>query len=135
MKRILNIAAITTMFVLVASLQNSASAQEDYYEDDGYYENNQGGGEVSYQTFYDELSPHGRWIDYPQYGYVWVPNAGPSFRPYSTNGHWVWTDGYQWMWVSNYSWGWAPFHLTLLDLGCLPALHLLRAFKVPVPLL
>ena len=110
MKRILNIAAITTMFVLVASLQNSASAQEDYYEDDGYYENNQGGGEVSYQTFYDELSPHGRWIDYPQYGYVWVPNAGPSFRPYSTNGHWVWTDGYQWMWVSNYSWGWAPFH-------------------------
>ncbi len=61
------------------------------------------------QVFYDELSPYGTWIDYPDYGYVWVPDAGPDFRPYATNGYWVYSD-YGWTWVSNYSWGWAPFH-------------------------
>ena len=110
MKRILNIAAFTVILVLAASLRNAATAQDDdYYGDDNYYENDNR-GEVSYQTFYDELSPHGRWIDNPEYGYVWVPNAGRDFRPYSTNGHWVWTNNYEWMWVSDYSWGWAPFH-------------------------
>jgi len=65
--------------------------------------------EISYQSFYDELSPYGRWIDYPGYGYVWMPNAGPGFKPYATNGNWVYTD-MGWTWASNYSWGWAPFH-------------------------
>src|SRR5580693_6871383 len=65
---------------------------------------------VSFQVFYDQLSPYGSWISYPEYGYVWVPTGVPSgFRPYSTGGHWVYTpDG--WTWVSDYSWGWAPFH-------------------------
>ncbi|MEO6611366.1 MAG: DUF6600 domain-containing protein [Chitinophagaceae bacterium] len=64
---------------------------------------------VSFQLFYDDLSPYGNWVDYPQYGYVWMPNVSHGFRPYGTNGHWVFTeDG--WTWVSNYSWGWAPFH-------------------------
>lgn len=65
--------------------------------------------EVSYQNFYDELSPYGRWIDYPGYGYVWMPAAGPDFRPYATNGYWLYTD-MGWTWTSNYTWGWAPFH-------------------------
>ena len=65
--------------------------------------------EVSFQVFYDDLSPYGQWVDYPSYGYVWVPAAGPDFVPYSSGGHWVWTD-YGWTWVSDYSWGWAPFH-------------------------
>ncbi len=65
--------------------------------------------EVSYQSFYDQLSPYGNWINYPGYGYVWMPNAGPDFRPYSTNGNWIYTDA-GWTWASNYSWGWAPFH-------------------------
>jgi hypothetical protein len=65
--------------------------------------------ELTYQTFYDALSPYGTWIDYPQYGYVWMPNVGPDFRPYGTNGHWVYTDQ-GWMWASDYSWGWAVFH-------------------------
>jgi hypothetical protein len=34
---------------------------------------------VSYQTFYDELSPYGKWVDYPGYGYVWSP-ADPNHR-------------------------------------------------------
>ena len=63
---------------------------------------------VSYQAFYDELSPYGKWVDYPGYGYVWSP-ADPDFRPYYTNGYWNYTNmGFTW--VSNYPWGWAPFH-------------------------
>ena len=64
---------------------------------------------VNFQVFYDDLSPYGYWVDNPSYGYVWVPNVSPGFSPYSTNGHWVWTD-FGWTWVSDYPWGWAPFH-------------------------
>jgi hypothetical protein len=101
MKRNLKMAVIACILVLGSSLRNTASAQYDQYDSDR---------EVSYQTFYDELSPYGRWVDNPDYGYVWVPDAGDDFRPYSSKGHWVWTENYEWMWVSDYDWGWAPFH-------------------------
>jgi hypothetical protein len=65
--------------------------------------------EVSYQSFYDQLSPYGNWINYPGYGYVWSPNVGPDFQPYATNGNWIYTDA-GWTWASDYNWGWAPFH-------------------------
>jgi hypothetical protein len=65
--------------------------------------------QVGLQVFYDELSPYGTWVEYSDYGYVWIPDAGPGFTPYATNGYWVFTDE-GWTWVSNYSWGWAPFH-------------------------
>ncbi len=65
--------------------------------------------EVSYQSFYDQLSPYGQWVDDPNYGFVWMPDVGPDFKPYATNGHWVYTDE-GWTWASNYSWGWAAFH-------------------------
>lgn len=71
--------------------------------------NAQPGITVSFQQFYDELSPYGEWIDDPDYGYIWVPNVDPDFQPYATNGRWVMTD-YGNTWVSNYDWGWAPFH-------------------------
>ena len=64
---------------------------------------------VSFQVFYDYLSPYGNWVDYPDYGFVWIPAAETDFYPYASNGHWVYTI-YGWTWVSNYSWGWAPFH-------------------------
>lgn len=64
---------------------------------------------ASYQIFYDALAPYGQWIMDPQYGYVWIPDAGPDFRPYYTNGRWVMTE-YGNTWVSGYEWGWAPFH-------------------------
>jgi len=68
------------------------------------------GVSVSFQTFYDDLSPYGEWVDAPEYGYVWVPsNVGSDFRPYYSRGHWVMT-GYGNTWVSDYDWGWAPFH-------------------------
>src|SRR5690242_258030 len=59
--------------------------------------------DVSYQTFYDQLSPYGQWIEDPEYGYVWMPNAGADFKPYATSGHWVYTDE-GWAWDSDYPW-------------------------------
>ncbi|MES1214224.1 MAG: DUF6600 domain-containing protein [Bacteroidota bacterium] len=96
MKRILQITALGLLMVLGSSVQQKASAQFQ--------------GDITYQTFYDELSPYGDWIYYPEYGYVWQPDMGPDFRPYSSGGHWVWSDEYEWVWVSDYDWGWAPFH-------------------------
>jgi len=64
---------------------------------------------VSFQVFYDQLNPYGQWVDYSNYGYVWMPDAGPGFFPYSSQGHWIMTE-YGWTWLSDYDWGWAPFH-------------------------
>ena len=64
---------------------------------------------ISYQTFYDDLSPYGTWINYPSYGNVWRPSISGDFRPYLTNGYWNYSDE-GWLWTSNYNWGWAPFH-------------------------
>jgi hypothetical protein len=82
------------MFVITAIFPKQSSAQQD---------------NVSFQVFYDELSPFGSWVNYSDYGYVWIPDAGPDFEPYLTEGHWIFTD-YGWTWMSDYSWGWAPFH-------------------------
>src|SRR4051812_47813668 len=41
------------------------------------------------QTFEQQLSPYGRWVDTPEYGRVWVPgNVPPDWQPYS-DGRWV----------------------------------------------
>ncbi len=93
--------ALPVLLLLIAGISSRASAQG--YGDDVY------SGSASYQQFYDELSPYGQWINDPQYGYVWVPEAGDDFRPYYSNGYWTNTD-YGNTWVSNYNWGWAPFH-------------------------
>ena len=65
--------------------------------------------EITYQSFYDNLSPYGTWINYPGYGNVWNPRMQAGFRPYATNGRWAYSHQ-GWAWQSNYSWGWAPFH-------------------------
>ncbi len=88
---------LTLLLVIVLSsilMSNKASAQQ--YD-------------ISYQVFYDQLSPYGQWMENPAYGYVWIPDAGSNFVPYSTAGHWIMTE-YGWTWVSDYDWGWAPFH-------------------------
>jgi hypothetical protein len=66
---------------------------------------------VSYQAFYDELSPYGQWVDFSGYGYIWIPdtNSDANFAPYADNGYWVFTE-YGWTWASDYSWGWIVFH-------------------------
>jgi len=63
---------------------------------------------VSFTVFHDNLQPYGRWVNHSRYGQVWIPHVS-GFRPYSTGGHWAYTD-YGWTWVSDYDWGWAPFH-------------------------
>ena len=92
-----NIRTLGFLLVLVTATviyPKQAAAQQDY---------------VSLQVFYDELSPYGEWVESAQYGYVWIPDAGADFMPYSTAGQWVNTN-YGWTWVSDYPWGWAPFH-------------------------
>ena len=64
---------------------------------------------VSYNDFYQNLAPYGQWIEDRQYGYVFIPDVDPNFRPYYTNGHWAMTD-YGNTWISEYNWGWACFH-------------------------
>ncbi len=96
MKRIITILAMVLSFSLAGSFMNKSSAQVSVG--------------ITYQDFYDGLSPYGRWIYYPRYGYVWNPSGISGFRPYSTGGHWVWTKDFGWMWMSDYDWGWATFH-------------------------
>ncbi|MFC4212213.1 DUF6600 domain-containing protein [Pedobacter lithocola] len=107
MKTLKTTALVLGLFALLAGTTTLARAQgyEENYQDDGYNT-----GTVSLQTFYDELSPYGTWIQDPQYGYVWRPDVDQNeFRPYYTNGRWAMTE-YGNTWVSNYDWGWAPFH-------------------------
>jgi hypothetical protein len=103
MKRIYILPAflIVIFFASCSSTQNSSRGNynQDYSSQPPV---------ITYQQFYDDLSPYGYWINYPGYGYCWIPNE-QGFRPYYTNGHWVYTN-YGWTWVSNYNWGWAPFH-------------------------
>jgi len=87
---------------------NPPAPDQNYNNSD--YDNNDNSGGPTYQTFYDQLGPYGSWVNYPGYGYCWVPNqVGPDFSPYMTNGHWVYTD-MGWTWVSDFAWGWGPFH-------------------------
>lgn len=65
--------------------------------------------DVSFQTFYDQLSGQGNWIQTNDYGYVFQPNVNDAnWRPY-TYGHWVDTDDGM-MWVSDEPFGWATYH-------------------------
>jgi len=86
---------IVVLFIMTSGIfVTKVSAQQPY---------------VSFQVFYDQLSPYGQWVDYPNYGYAWIPDAGSDFFPYSTSGYWLFTE-YGWTWVSDFNWGWAPFH-------------------------
>ena len=96
-------------FILAVSLFLASCGPTTVIESDSYRPAPAPVESVSYQSFYDQLSPYGSWISYPGYGYVWMPNAGPDFKPYATNGNWIYTDA-GWTWSSNYNWGWAPFH-------------------------
>ncbi|WP_400262511.1 DUF6600 domain-containing protein [Sphingobacterium sp. SG20118] len=102
MKRIkhIKLIALTILSVLFFTNPNATFAQRGYndYQSD-----------VSFQMFYDELAPYGDWVNDREHGYMWIPDVGPNFQPYSTNGYWTMTE-YGNTWVSNYSWGWAPFH-------------------------
>ena len=84
--------------------QQEYNNQPDYNNQQRYGQN---GGQPP--NFYNELRPHGQWVQTPQYGTVWIPNVAQGFQPYATNGHWVVTEWGN-TWVSDYAWGWGPFH-------------------------
>lgn len=102
MKYIYNILIVFLLigFASCSSSRYYQSNPDEYSQDDET--------SITYNQFYNDLSPYGNWVNYPNYGYVWIPYLS-NFRPYYTNGHWVYTN-YGWTWASNYSWGWAPFH-------------------------
>lgn len=106
MKHLYNI----SLFLILIGISSCTSSR--YYQgnpddyDQTYSQQQQ--QQITYQQFYNDLSPYGNWINYGGYGDVWIPSQ-PGFRPYYTNGHWVYTD-YGWTWASDYNWGWAPFH-------------------------
>jgi hypothetical protein len=67
--------------------------------------------QVDFDTFHNQLAPYGDWVYSGRWGEVWIPTDVPDdFRPYDTNGHWVYTDEYGWTWDSDYEWGDIPFH-------------------------
>ena len=109
-----NAKTLFTVFILVSILNSSCKTTEPVAHQQPAPKAPSPHPSVSYQTFYEELSPYGQWINNPIHGYVWIPAAGPDFVPYSTAGYWVCSD-YGWTWVSDYSWGWAPFHYGLWD--------------------
>lgn len=86
---------------------------------------------VSFQSFYDLLSPLGEWIQVPKdeikadlndgtgEGYssyysdedvlfIWKPKIDAGWKPY-TNGRWEYTN-HGWLWVSHDAWGPATSH-------------------------
>jgi hypothetical protein len=66
---------------------------------------------VSFDAFRDRLAPYGAWFYSDRWGVVWQPgNVPDDFRPYDTDGRWVYTDAYGWFWSSDYEWGDIPFH-------------------------
>ncbi|HEY0791217.1 MAG TPA: DUF6600 domain-containing protein [Chthoniobacterales bacterium] len=82
-----------------------------YQEPEPAGDDGDGGGDGTYDVFYDRLADDGHWYYDDDYGYVFQPAlaAGASdWRPYA-DGHWVWTDR-GWCWVSNERFGWACYH-------------------------
>ena len=63
----------------------------------------------SESDFHEPLTPYGRWVVVPGYGYSWVPaRVDADWRPYS-DGYWQRTDA-GWYWMSDEPWGWATYH-------------------------
>jgi len=57
----------------------------------------------------EDLDAYGRWVDVPDYGYVWQPTVAVGWAPYRA-GRWAWEPYWGWTWVSYDPWGWAPYH-------------------------
>lgn len=57
-----------------------------------------------------DLESNGRWVQIPEYGYVWTPTvvASIGWTPYRS-GRWVWRGG-EYIWMASEPWGWAPYH-------------------------
>ena len=65
--------------------------------------------EISFDFFYDNLSPYGEWSEVGGYGTVWHPSGvDEDWAPY-TDGYWSYTDA-GWTWVSYEDGGGICYH-------------------------
>lgn len=65
--------------------------------------------DVSFEFFFDSLSPYGDWIQVDDYGYCWRPSGvDEDWSPYS-DGYWTYTDA-GWTWVSYEDFGGIVYH-------------------------
>ncbi len=65
--------------------------------------------DVSFDFFYDSLSPYGNWVEIGDYGYCWHPDGvDDDWAPYS-DGYWAYTDA-GWTWVSYEDFGAITYH-------------------------
>ena len=64
---------------------------------------------LSFDFFYDSLSPYGEWIEVGDEGLCWTPSdVDPDWAPYS-DGYFAFTDG-GWTWVSYEEFGGIVYH-------------------------
>jgi hypothetical protein len=61
------------------------------------------------QTFGSTFDQYGSWQYDQPYGYVWYPQVGPDWRPYSY-GSWSPLRSYGWTWVGAEAWAWPTHH-------------------------
>jgi len=79
-------------------------------ERDGVIRNAQSWGRTNrYYVGAEDLDAYGRWVNVPDYGYVWSPVVAVGWAPYRA-GRWIWEPYWGWTWVSYEPWGWAPYH-------------------------
>ncbi|MEQ1860288.1 MAG: DUF6600 domain-containing protein [Chthoniobacteraceae bacterium] len=65
--------------------------------------------EVSFDYFYDNLSPYGDWLEVGEYGNCWRPrDVEEDWSPY-TDGYWSYTDA-GWTWISYEDFGDIVYH-------------------------
>jgi hypothetical protein len=61
------------------------------------------------RVYSSDLDDSGRWVQVPEYGYVWTPRSvSTDWAPYRT-GRWMWRGG-DYVWVGSEPWGWTPYH-------------------------
>ena len=61
------------------------------------------------QTYGSTFDQFGSWQYDQPYGYVWYPQVGPDWRPYSY-GSWSPIRSYGWTWVGAEAWAWPTHH-------------------------
>jgi len=112
LRKYLSASMLSLMLVMavLVKAQDNPPPPDQQPQDNGVPVTSDQQAPVTMQTFYDQLAPYGQWVNWPNYGYVFIPSVAPGFAPYSTSGHWVYDDSYGWTWASDYPWGWATFH-------------------------
>jgi hypothetical protein len=86
-----------------------ASQQYDYGSQQYGPPPEDSGAGPSIDDFRSGLDRYGRWVETPEYGWVWQPTqVSYRWQPY-WDGRWVWTTA-GWTWVTDEPWGWATYH-------------------------